>query len=83
MVTARGRPSGMATTTTEMAMMRVSIRSVQSLFLRVKVRSYGMQSGSATHTVTFWHPHGSPPNISMMTLTIKEQRVATAHAIPT
>jgi len=51
MVTASGRPSGIATTITVMAMMIVFRRSVYSLFGHEK--PYGWQIGSSTQLVRF------------------------------
>lgn len=83
MVTARGRPSGIAQTITEIAIMTVSKISNQSLFFKESSNVNFSQPGYSSRTNKFWHPHGRTSVISRASLTIREKKVNTAHKIPT
>ena len=52
-VTARGRPSGIATTIIVTEIMKLFISSDQSLFFMVKAKFIGIQPFTLTHAVIF------------------------------
>lgn len=83
MVTARGRPSGMAHTTTEIAIIIVSKISDQSLLSKLSSKVNCLQSSFIWQANMFWHPHGTNYIISKATLKTKDMRVKTAQPIPT
>lgn len=82
MVTASGRPSGIATTIMVIAIMMVFKRSVQSLFFKVKANESFVQPGISSHLNKLPHPHGTAPPISRPVLKIMAAKVRRAHPIP-
>lgn len=82
-MTANGRPSGMAQTITEIAMITVFNTFCQSLFSMVKEKSRGLQPGSASQFIRFPHPHGMTLSISRIDLKIIEAKVNKAAKTPT
>lgn len=78
-VTASGRPSGIAATIMAMQMMKTSRTSFQNL-APVKLRV--VHPGSGTQAVMFWHPHGITPTISKSILMRAAPMVRAAHANP-
>lgn len=82
-VTARGNPSGMAHTTTEMAMMMLLSMLIQNLFSLSNLKESSTQSFSAQQLIMFPQPHGMILSISRTDLTIIEAIVSIAAQIPT
>ena len=83
MVTARGSPSGIAQTITEMAMIIVSKTSFQSLFSKENSNESGLQSTLVWHAKILAHPQGTHSIISIATLRHIEKKVRPAQRNPT
>lgn len=83
MVTARGSPSGIATTTIVIAIIMVPSKSVQSLFSLVNPNERGTHPSTSTQLNMFPHPHGTHPASSIMILIMEATTVSLAQAIPT
>lgn len=83
MVTASGRPSGIAHTITEIEMMMPSSMFIQNLLPSSKPNDSSMQPCSAWQLIIFPQPQGIHLTISRMDRMTIEQNVSTAAKIPT
>jgi hypothetical protein len=83
MVTASGRPSGMAQTITEIEMMTPSSTFIQNLFYMLNLNVSGTQELSALQLIILPQPQGIKSVISRIDRIIIEKKVRVAAKIPT